>query len=178
MKDDIETLRGFIVGVSYFQPMRGTAIAALDRVEKATAERDSLRAKLEKVEQEKDNLQKMFDTLFADWNRLRTRPIQIVGSGSSKLSADAPAQQTQLCPVHGKPFPCCVDFDPYAPAQPPQISDDVRSLLDEAIAALEPFGGLSLAGAGPVEDQWTTIQIADIRRARDVLTKLQAARNG
>jgi predicted nuclease with TOPRIM domain len=91
------------------------------------SERDSLRAKLEKVEQEKDNLQKRFDTLFADWNRLRTRPIQIVGSGSSKLSADAPA--------------------------PPQISDDARSLLDEAIAALEKIDKFEISANDSMVNQ-------------------------
>jgi ribosomal protein L40E len=98
----------------------------------------------------------------------------------SELSADAPAQQTQLCPVHGKPFPCCVGFDPYAPAQPPQISDDVRSLLDEAIAALEPFekeaAKQDLYRAD--DSDGVMIKVGLLRQASSVAAKLQAARNG
>lgn len=160
------------------EPASEYAISALDEV-------DHLRAKLERAKEAISGLLATPEIADAD-PRDKDEETQIAERKArailSELSADAPVQPPQLCPVHGKPFPCCVDFDPTAPAQPPQISDDVHALLDAAIAALGradqfisnglEFGFIQMPDKETPDSAHETPGIV-----KHVLTKLRAARN-
>lgn len=133
-----------------------------EEIEQLRAERDSLRAKLEKARDVLIILRNCAESnrqFFGDnygWSCMGVyyadRDLDRINALIAELSADAPAQ-------------------------PSQTSDDVRSLLDEAIAALEKFE----SGESEIESRPHLLAVAfaeDFRHAKTTLTKLRAARNG
>jgi DNA repair exonuclease SbcCD ATPase subunit len=130
-----------------------------------STENERLRAKLERAKEALEPFGKLrvgrFETdgLRYDY-RLDAAWVRRAHAVHAELSADAPAQ--------------------------PQISNDVRSLLDEAIAALGPMAeaATNLDDAfRDTSDIWEhssamSLTGGDLRRAATTLSKLRAARNG